>query len=281
MLGLVTSEEFPRLYEGEAPLLEALRRAGVAHEAVVWDDPGVEWGRYGALLLRNPWDYYRKAAAFRGWLGRVEAAGARLINPLETVRRNMHKGYLMALGQAGVPTIPTRAWPEGASADEVLEGVGGEELVIKPAVSAGGWRTSRVRRGDAAGVEAALAEVRQDGGEALVQPFLPQITGFGELSFVFFGGVYSHAVKKTAAPGKFLIHDKHGGKSGPYEASAAEVEAARRALDRFGGAWTYARVDVVPVDGALWVMELELIEPELFLPYKAGAAEALVEALGL
>jgi hypothetical protein len=278
-LALAGSRDFPRLPDDE-PLIAALQAGGAEVHFPVWDDPGVDWRRFGAVLIRGTWDYPHKVAAFRAWLDALEAAGVRLFNPLPTVRWNLHKGYLRELAARGVPVIPTRWLAEGSAEalQAVLREEGWSEAVVKPALDGGGWRAARVRAGEP-GLEGRLAP-QFAAGELLVQPFLPQIQTEGEWSLLFFDGVYSHAIQKRTSGDEFRVQAQFGGTFAPAEPPAALVAEAERALQAAPGPVPlYGRVDGVRIEGRLQLMELELIEPLLYFGADPRSAERCARAL--
>jgi glutathione synthase/RimK-type ligase-like ATP-grasp enzyme len=142
-----------------------------------------------------------------------------------------------------------------------LQGCGWEEVVVKPAVDGGARETLRAPSGSA---EAAAHTARlAAAGDVVVQPYAAQIEA-GETSLLFFGGEFSHAVRKVPAPGDYRVQEHHGGTEHPHEPTGRELETARRAMACAPGRLTYARVDLVDVDGVPTLMELEVIEPDLF-----------------
>ncbi|MCA8920777.1 MAG: hypothetical protein KDD82_03145 [Planctomycetes bacterium] len=275
---LVTCAEHPDGHPEDAPLRAALAARGAEVRVRRWDDPEVRWGETTAVL-RTPWDYVPRLAEFRGWLDALEARGGRVVNPLGTLRWNLHKGYLLELAARGVAVVPSRLVPRGAAPDlsALRAETGWGELVIKPAVSAGARGTYRAPAEDPTIAARFAASV--EAGDTLVQPFLPEVAG-GELSLIYLGGAYSHAVLKVPARGDYRVQSDHGGAVLPLRTVAAPVrEAAEAALAAAARPWTYARVDGVVVDGAFLLMELELLEPELFLTRAPRAAERFAEAL--
>ncbi|MCU0266122.1 MAG: hypothetical protein MUC45_08400 [Actinomycetia bacterium] len=252
----------------------ALRAAGLAAEAVRWDDPAVDWAAVDLALVRSPWDYVRRYSEFLGW-ARSVAAVTRLANPLDVIVRNTDKRYLRDLATAGVPTVPTHWLDPG---DPVaLDGVGWPTLVVKPAVGAGARDTLATtdRAAATAHAEALLA----GGRGVLVQPYLDAVDGEGEVAVVVLGGRPSHAVRKVPA----LTEGGHGDPSRPYPLTPDLLAAVGCVLDAEPGsrALAYARVDLVRDAAGRWVlMELELTEPLLFLGYADGAPERFAAAVG-
>ena len=278
-VALATCAEHPNLPEGERTLLGALRALGVSAEPAVWDSPDVNWAAFEAVVLRAAWDYHVKAAAFGGWLSRLEKAGVPLWNPAPVVRANMNKSYLRGLEQAGATVVPT-AWisaGRGRSLDEVLSERGWTQAVVKPVVSASAYRTRRVARGEP-GAQAALEEVLAH-SDAMVQPYLPEIEAEGEWSFIFLEGKFSHAVLKTPAPGDFRVQSEHGGAAERRTPPPELRSQAERVAALGAPGLLYARVDGVRRGRELLLVELELIEPYLYMDEAAGAAGRLARAI--
>ena len=265
-------------------LLPALAAHGIEGAAAVWDDPAEDWGRFGAVVVRSCWDYHHKLAPFEEWTLRLEADGVPLWNPAPLLRWNARKTYLLDLAARGVPIVPTRFLhpPEVPALDAVLEDAGWVEAVVKPVVSASAhetWRAGRGRVPDAARFARLAARM-----PVMVQPFLREVEREGEWSLCFFDGRFSHAVLKRPRPGDFRVQTDHGGVAQGAEASEALVASAAAALAAAGSPTVYARVDGCMLDGVFHLMELELLEPGLFLALEPRAparfAAAIARRLG-
>ena len=279
-VALATCAAVPELTPDDGLLLEELRRRGASARAEVWDDAAVPWAGYDAVVLRSCWDYHLRLQAFVEWTARVEAAGATLWNPGALVRANAHKSYLRALAASGVAVLPTAWLPRGAGVDfaAVLADRGWDQAVVKPAVSASAHRTWRVARDAARSRQAELDTLLAD-GDVLVQDFAPEVAAEGEWSFVFLAGDYSHAVLKRPAAGDYRVQDEWGGTASASAPAPALVDQARRVAGTVPGRWLYARVDGIDRSGVLVVMELELIEPCLFLSRAETAPSRLADAI--
>jgi len=299
-VALATSVDWPDLPPDEHELPPSLRRLGVDVEIAIWTDPAVDWDRFDLILIRSCWDYHDDLGAWWAWLDRLERgrAGARLRNPPAVVRWNARKTYLRELQARGIPVVPT-VWLEGealgspAATRDALSAAAAsfDQLVAKPAISAGALGTLRLERTalGTPGVARAITEVLplwRRRAPLLVQPFLPEIASEGEWSLLFFDGAFSHAVLKRPAVGDFRVQERHGGTTAAPAPSEALLSAAHAALDGALSALQaspllYARVDLVVVDGAPLLMELELIEPALFLERAPAATgkESAVERL--
>lgn len=276
---LVTYSQAPGLSDDDRPLLDALWRRGVKGEPAVWDDPKVDWKAADLVVLRSTWDYFLKPAEFAAWVARLEAAGVPLANPAAVVRANWDKSYLKDLEAKGVSTVPTEWVAKGERRDlgALLASRGWTSAVVKPVVSGAAFLTKRVAAGEP-GAQEALDEAAAHSG-AMVQPYLAEIAAEGEWSFVFLGAAFSHAVLKSPARGDFRVQEAHGGKTKAVEAPAALLAQARAALDASPGPTLYARVDGVRRGGELCVVEVELIEPFLYLAHAPGSLERLADAV--
>ncbi len=279
----MTSRADPHGGENDAPLVPALAEAGVQATWVIWDDVTVDWSSFRAVVVRSPWDYTERYEEFLAWIDRVGATTA-VWNPPELLRWNSHKGYLLELGQRGLPTVPTllvRAWEACPDLDHLVQANGWDELVLKPAVSVGAKGTTRWGAADAVSGGPAAVELGRlhAAGDVLVQPFVPEIGAAGETSVVFLGGRYSHAVRKVPAAGDFRVHAHHGGREIPTQALPDEIRLARQTLAALDVPTLYARVDCVAVGGMPVLMELEVLEPDLFLTFDELAPARFAAAL--
>jgi glutathione synthase/RimK-type ligase-like ATP-grasp enzyme len=273
---LVTGSEMP-VPDTESPLLvAALAGHGLRAEIRVWDEP-YGWEKASLVVCRSPWDYFGRADEFLAWTEEV-AAVTRFENPAPLVRWNAHKSYLVSLARAGVPIVPTVLVPRGAaSAERSAALASAEELVIKPAVGGGALGT---RRGHADDPELAehLAHLTAR-GDALVQPFMPSVPDRGETSLIFFGGRFSHAVRKVPTDGDFRVQPQYGARSLAHVPTPVELAAADAVLAVVPHEPAYARIDLVEGPAGPLLMEAELIEPFLFLDFDGPAAERFAAVL--
>lgn len=270
-----------RGHDHDEPLaVAALAAAGVRTDVVDWDDPAVEWAGYDRAVLRSTWDYPERLPEFLGWLAAVEAA-TELRNPAPTVRWNLDKHYLAELAAAGVPVIPT-TYAEPGDEPELPAG----EFVVKPAIGAGSRDAASYGPEQHATARAHVARLHARGASAMVQPLLASVARDGEWPLVFLGGAYSHAAsKRVDLPRAGAVEGLYAPERlGTHEADAGQLAVARAAVDAVvqrSGVPAYARVDVVRDDaGRPCVLEVELVEPSLFLPEGGPAAvERLVAAV--
>ena len=268
-LVLVTGAEMAKPDPETHHLVAALAGLGVEADIVPWSDP-VDWAAWPLVVVRTPWDYFRRLPEFLAWAERTSRR-ARLVNPYAVIEWNSHKQYLRGLAEAGIPTVPTLWLDHGCSdARAQLAARGWGEVVVKPAVSIGAIGALRAAALD----PACLAHLDQlvAEGDVMAQPFVASVAEAGEVSLVYFGGRFSHAIRKQPAPGDFRVQDMYGGTVHPHQPTAAELAVADAVLARTPAPTTYARIDLVQFDGAPALMEAELIEPELFLGATPEAA---------
>ena len=254
---------------------DALRAAGVSTDVVSWDEDR-DWGAYELVVVRTPWDYFDRVTQFLDWAARVERETS-LVNPADVLRWNSHKGYLAEFTAKSVPTVPTRLVPGPSTdvADQIRE-VPWEEIVVKPAVDGGARHAWRGLRDDPS--LSRVAERLTDHGDVVVQPFVPAIVD-GERSLVFLGGRFSHAVRKVPKAGDYRSQRHLGGREVDHQPDSAELQVALAAMAAAPGRLTYARVDLVDWEGAPVLIELEVIEPDLFLRDVPERVDRFVEVV--
>ncbi|MEU5700118.1 ATP-grasp domain-containing protein [Streptomyces aurantiacus] len=289
-VALVTCQEIRESgYDRDLPVLaDAVRKAkaggaGADVAVVSWDDPDVEWGGFDLALIRSTWDYSWRPAEFLAWADRCGAATA-LANPPEVVRWNADKRYLGDLAAAGVPVVDTRYLAPGDPADPA--GLPTDrEFVVKPTSGAGARYAARYTPEEHGTAVRHLERMHAEGLTAMVQPYVRSIDTAGERALVFFGGRFLHAIRKGAVlePGTAFDDDKvpHPNLR-TWQPSPAELAVAERALAAVPGApeLLYARVDLVDGDdGTPRVMELELVEPNLFLFLHEASVPVVAEAV--
>lgn len=261
-----------------ARLQRALDGAGIEAVPTPWTahmDDAAGLRDYACVLPLLVWGYHHDAARWQRACATWEREGVPLANPAKVLAWNTDKRYLRELAERGVAIPPTTF--TDALSQEVVErafaDTGADELIVKPAVSGGAWKTRRLRRGEE--VDAT------DGMAMLLQPFLPTIETEGEISLLYFGGRLSHAVNKRPVAGEFRIQEEFGGQYALVpEPPAAAVALAEQVLQAVGEPLLYARIDMVPdADGCWLLMEAELIEPDFYLGVDPEKGEGFARAL--
>ncbi len=285
-VALVGARAARGLDEDMEPLLGALEARGVRCDVVDWDDARVCWTDFDLALLRSTWDYTERLGEFRGWLRRV-AGLTRLHNPAPLVEWNTDKHYLGDLAAQGLPVVPSAFIEPGEALQPAIEWFLAEhscaQFVVKPAVGAGSRGARRLERAQLAEAQAHAASLLETDRSVVLQPYLPGVDRDGETALLFFGGQFSHAIRKgpllqpNVEPTRALFAPEHIAARQPRPAELAvgeRVVASLTASGRLEGPPLYARVDLLPDPaGTPLVLELELAEPSLFLNYADGAAE--------
>lgn len=261
-------------------LAGALADLDVEVEKVAWSDVSVDWKTYDAAVFSSVWDYYRRPLEFAEWLHRVEGQTL-FYNSVTQVRKNMDKRYLVELYEGGHPVVPSLLLERATSWDAgrwsaLLKT---EEFVIKPVVGGAAFETFRWRLSDPMTETDSIRDVLAV-KDMILQPFLPSIMVEGEVSHIVFGGNYSHSILKRPKAGDYRVQDDFGGSVHLYRANEEERKFAEWWVAQFTERPVYARVDLVRDASGHWVLgEMELIEPELWLREKKGAAEAFAQAI--
>lgn len=279
-IALATCKALPHLDADDAGLLQALQARGADVVTPAWDEGDEPFVQADLTVIRSTWDYTFKVDAFVAWAQRIEAR-ARIDNGASVVRWNTHKRYLAQLAEEGVPVVPTAYMAAGSafSLKGLLDERGWRDgAVVKPAVSAGSRDTVRVH-GLATDEAQALVDAHAPTRDLLVQPFVRGIER-GELSLHFIDGAYSHAVNKAPMGPDFRSQPEFGARVTPTVPDDDARAVAARALATTGGNLLYARVDLVPADGGgWWLIELELVEPSMYLRFDDAAADRFAQAI--
>lgn len=270
-IAIATCAELPEPDHDELLLLGALRRAGHEAEMAAWDcEPSL--AGYAACLIRSTWNYHLAPDRFRAWLHRAEGETL-LLNPFRAMEANLHKSYLLDSASQGVPIVPTRLVKRAEDPVEALRAVPWKRFVVKPAISAGSYRTESFDAEERSHALAHLEKVLSD-GDALIQEFLPSVLEGGEIAWVWIDGEVTHGVRKQP---RFAVDE---------ESVSEAIVPSDADLDRLGvfarqipAGCLYARIDVMESRVAWLLSELELIEPSLFFMQHPIALDRFVQAV--
>jgi hypothetical protein len=279
-VAFVTYTELPHLYDDDRLAADVLRSRGVEVEAVLWDSAEARWEKFDAIILRSCWEYHLRTREFLDWIASMERRALPLWNPPGVVRGNFDKHYLRRLAAEGVAVPPTVWLEPGDDFDLtlILEQQGWARAVVKPVVSMSAYRTWITSPSRAARDEREVREMLAGSG-VMIQRFVPEVSTRGEWSFVFFMKEYSHAVLKMPKPGDFRVQRDFGGRLADVAPPERLIERAREIVSEVKEPLLYARMDAVEAKGELTLMELELIDPVLFLERDAGAAGRFADAV--
>ncbi len=282
-IAVLTPDPADASYAGQWPgvlarLSDAMATAGITVVPTPWSahvEDATELLDYPLVLAVIAWGYHRDhdrwISATKTWAG----AGVRIANPASVLGWNFDKAYLGRLADRGVPIAPT-LWSDGVTQDQIdaaFATFACDQIIVKPVVSAGAFRTLRLSPGEAI-VDAPV-------GRAMIQPYLPTIASEGELSLLFFGSRFSHAVNKRPVDGDFRIQVQFGGLYTPVPQPPVDALAlAAQVLEAIDEPLLYARIDMVrDADGRWLLMEAELIEPDFYLGSAPDGGAAFVNAV--
>lgn len=275
-IALAIYHERPHFTEEETLLRPPLEALDIAFEVAVWNDPLVDWTEYDAVVIRSTWDYHTQVALFLEWVAYLEQVGVAVWNRPHVLKWNSDKIYLKDLHDAKVPIIPSVWGTPTTDLHSVMQQQNWQEVLVKPRYGATSMGIQRVTLADAPQFDHSLAH-------AFIQPIMSEIRK-GEYSLIFFNGLYSHTILKVAQPDSIFVNYEYGGtveRIHPpllfIEHAHAALQAAAQCLRLDARDFLYARVDGLDVEDNLVLMELELIEPELYIrfdPHRAPQAFA-------
>jgi len=248
----------------DAELMAFLVDKGLHVISTVWNDKNVDWSSFNVAIIKSPWDYHNHLIEFLNWLDKLEELNVKVLNPVDIIKWNSHKKYLKGIAQMGLPVIPSEYIDKGSVLGDHFFGLlDADRLVVKPCVSAGAQNTIFLDRNN-------LEERAEEIGKLLkaedyiVQPFVEEIKN-GEWSFLFFNRKYSHSVLKKPKKGDFRVQHYHGGSINYPTPDPLHIQEAGAYLKNLSQPTLYARVDGVIIKNSFVLMELEMIEPFLFL----------------
>lgn len=257
-----------------------LKELGLDYNLEIWSDPQVNWTQFTHLLIKSPWDYFDRYPEFLVWCNYIKSLGVKVFNNLDTILWNSDKKYLLDIQKKGFHIVPTFFIEKGQVPD--LEGCfqqfDTDQLVIKPTVSGGSKNTLKLEKNNW-GSQKSTIDTFLESEDYMVQPFIQEIASVGEFSYLFFNGHFSHAVLKSAKPGEFRVQHYFGGQVQQIKPSSYQLHYLQKIVDELAGETLYARVDGIWIEGVFYLMELELIEPYLFLFTSESAKKNYREAV--
>jgi glutathione synthase/RimK-type ligase-like ATP-grasp enzyme len=277
--GLATSANYRDLTAGDLLVAAELQQRGYRVEPLVWSEASPENVTCDAVVLRSVWDYHLDAERFLDWVTSVGQQTVIFNNP-DMVRWNADKRYLFDLQSAGLPVPNTMLLEVGSNVDLVdsLIQMHSSKAVIKPAISASAYETYLVDVDNASARQTRITELLRS-RSILIQEFVPEIKTRGEWSLMFFGDQYSHAVRKVPQSDDFRVQGEFGGTYTAEDPPAAVLELGQQAVAQFAADALYSRIDLVEASYRPLIMELELIDPELFVATAPDAAVQFVDKL--
>ena len=250
----------------DAVLSELLTELEIPNEIIPWSVAGEDWTRFSSLLIKSVWDYFDFYPEFLDWIAARKEEGIPVLNDLDTIRWNSSKTYLLEIEEKGFPVIAGKLLEKGSlfDGDSISSSINAATWVVKPLVSGGAKNTVKIHADSWQNQSAKINKLLEQ-EDYLVQPFVKEVQEVGEYSLIFFNAKFSHAVLKTPAKEDFRVQHYFGGTISVIDPIPELMESCQKLVNEFASESLYVRVDGVVIDGLFHLMELEMIEPYLFL----------------
>ncbi|MFN8283190.1 MAG: hypothetical protein U0U67_08230 [Chitinophagales bacterium] len=280
-VAFVTYHKFPDLYEDDQLLQQYLIQKDIEVIPVSWDNSSINWQQFDWIILRSMWNYFEQPIEFDKWLDKLASLNCNVLNPISVVKWNQNKNYFDDFSQKDVqlPAYVICSKNENSTLKQIMQENNWSKAVVKPTISGGAYNTWTTTIETVDNDEIRFAELLQH-SDMIVQVFVEEIITKGELSLIFFNKKFSHAIYKKAKQGDFRVQLQYGGSVEVIQPDDAILEQAAALLNNIPENLLYARVDgVVTNDGKFLLMELELIEPVLFVSTNKNACENFYNAL--
>jgi hypothetical protein len=279
-IAFVTSSVKPEITANDLHAVDHLKAAGAEVSALPWDVDSAEWNSFDLVVIRSCWNYHLHPEKFIQWINLMEKKNVKMFNPIKIARWNFHKGYLQELESKGV-LLPETVWLQKGQQENlssILRRKYWEKAVVKPAISATAFNTFLVSKDESEQHQVKFESLLSQ-ADMLVQKFMPEVQELGEWSLIFFDKKFSHAVIKRPAAKDFRVQNDFGGIAIQAKPPAFVLTQAEKTLALIKEPLLYARVDGVISDNQFLLMELELIEPMLFLEGDNGSARTFAQAM--
>ncbi len=267
-LAILTSERVPNLLEYDQKLVKELLKYDIIAEAVIWETQSSKLLNFDAALFRTTWGYHEKFHAFLVFLDYLDSLKIPVLNPVRIIRKNLHKYYLRELPSFDVPIIDTVFVDKSSdiSLQSLITDKNWDKFIIKPAVSAGAYKTHLINNYSEDGSEGIFRALVLN-YDLLIQKYIPEIKTDGEWSTIFFNRDYHYTVNKIPKHGDFRVQTLFDGTYTVCNPPDNVLDVSKRAAELFLDECLYVRVDGVRSNGQFLIMEIEMIEPDIYLDY--------------
>lgn len=275
-IAVVTCRSQRTLSISDNLLADTLRNYNYNIEIVIWDQRNIDWNNYQLILIRSVWDYIQKFNQFNRWLNHLRNIKANVWNPIEVIKWNANKTYLFDLEKNCIPIIPTVHITSHMKTDieNVITRNKWQRYVVKPIFGNGGDQI-KIFNSEECKI---FIENNIDSSDFLIQEYLEDISENGEISFIYFNKKFAHAIQKVPKSGDFRTNAAFGSKEMPYEPDVHDIEIADQVINSVQSDTLYARVDCINSRNKLFISELELIEPNLYLNFHPDSAKLFAAA---
>lgn len=280
-VAFVVSEPNKNLYEEISEVASLLASRGIVCESPCFSDDSVEWKKYDLISFNSCDGYYKQPHEFRTFLQKILPLQQKIFNPVPVISWNMEKNYLIDLANAGFSVAETIwvKYGEKIDLENEIKKRGWQKFIIKPSLSAGSFNTAVFEQKDFAAAQIHLQKVCEN-STAMIQEFMPQVVETGEYSAFFFDKKFSHLILKTPAKGDFRAGVRQGASVQMLDSAHYTdlVELAQKLVNHIPEKLLYARVDMALAE-KIYIMELELIEPLLYLQFGEGLVEKYAQQI--
>ncbi len=265
----------------DSELLLFLKQRGLSMKSVVWNDDTINWKDFQIIILKSPWDYHENISLFYNWLDKIKSLGIKLLNPIEIIKWNSNKRYLKDISKSGLSIVKTIYLEKGSQLktdNSLFKQLNSNKIVIKPCISASAKNTFVIEINDFTEKSKIINSLLLK-EEYLVQPFVEEIINDGEWSFIFFNSKFSHSALKIPKQGDFRVQHSHGGSIKYPKPKSEIINQVKEYVRKFAQDTLYVRVDGIIRGELFYLMEIEMIEPYLFLDGKQERMEMYYNAL--
>ncbi|MFH0836539.1 MAG: hypothetical protein V1870_00250 [Candidatus Aenigmatarchaeota archaeon] len=282
-VAFITYNEESEMAKPDLLLVEPLKKQGYDVEFISWDEKGVLWTEFDAVVLRSCWDYHIRFKEFSKWLDQLKKNNVCVWNSIDVVKWNANKKYLLDLQSQGISIVPTLIVKQKTTPrlKKIIEDNKWSEIIIKPVIGASSHDISRIKLEEVDSMKKEFSRMLNR-TDVIIQPFMKEVLLTGEYSFIFFDDDYSHAVLKTPIYGDFRTQKKYGAIEISTQPNKNMIKQVRNiiktAMKLLKSRFLYARVDCINCNGKMLLMELELIEPYLFFEHDKQATMRFVDA---
>lgn len=283
-LAIISCARLPKGVAEDQPLFIALQQhPDINYDICIWDDPHINWEQYDVCLLRSVWDYHEKSEAFMRWI-RSASAVTKIINPPEVIQWNSNKLYLRAMQEHGLPIAPTlwlKQHKDCLLSSAIQQLPESERYFLKPTIGADSSGTFRFNPSQLNSAQVHLDQWLQS-HDMMLQCYLPSVESYGEISAIYIGDQFSHAIRKTPVNGDYRVQDTFGATDQAHILTTDERTVSNAAmiyLIKKMGPLSYARIDMLINKNQVVINEVELIEPSLFFHHHPIAAQRLINQL--
>lgn len=276
MIAIVSYNKLLNLTESDKILKMELEKEGYDTSIVSWD-ADIDWSQFDSIIIRSCWDYHYRIGEFLTWIESLETKHIKVWNPVSVIKNNYKKTYLRQLEAKGISTIKTEFISRNSTIDvqKFCSDHGWQEIIIKPSIGASAFEIYKIDKDDINAQKTINQQLEKS--DILIQPFMREIAK-GEISMVFINKIFSHAVLKVPDKNEFRSNHEFNATEKLIHPDQSIVRQATAILNLISEELLYARVDGIIVDSNFLLMELELIEPDLFFNLYPKGATALARA---